>query len=597
MALVTSNDILSIAKPIRLLGGHWLAKKVLRWLALDKANKLYDALIHSKVKDYEALQKILDTLPVHYQINANALSAIPATGPFITISNHPFGSIDGIILAHAIAKVRPDYKLVVNFLLNKIEPINSYFIPVNPFEEHKDKFNSTSGIRNTISHVRNGGGLGLFPAGEVSSFSLKTLTISDIEWPDQIIKLVKSLKVPVIPIYFEGRNSKRFYLLGLLHPRLRTARLANEMFNKVNKTLRLQVGKQISVETQAIFTDLQEYKHFLRSKLYAQKLALTSNQEPKHVSTKPAEEIIAPIPVDELLTELVSLESSQLFKLKEYTVYCAPTSAMPKLMTEIGRLREITYREVGEGTNKSIDIDKFDAHYHQMFIWNETDKRIVGAYRIGYGRELLQINGLKSFYINSLFQIKRPLEPLMNDAIELGRSFVVKEYQRKATPLFLLWKALFVILVKDDYRYLIGPVSISGKFSDTAKALVTVFLRKNYFNEAFAQHIKNRVKKGFEVPNEIDIETFLRITNKDFAKLDAFIQDFDPQYTTPILVRQYISLLKTEIIGFNIDPDFNYCLDALMLMDIKGTPKAFMESLSKDLKDLSKVESLLSELE
>jgi putative hemolysin len=270
---------------------------------------------------------------------------------------------------------------------------------------------------------------------------------------------------------------------------------------------------------------------------------------------------------------------------------------MPKLMTEIGRLREITYREVGEGTNKSIDIDKFDAHYHQMFIWNETDKRIVGAYRIGYGRELLQINGLKSFYINSLFQIKRPLEPLMNDAIELGRSFVVKEYQRKATPLFLLWKALFVILVKDDYRYLIGPVSISGKFSDTAKALVTVFLRKNYFNEAFAQHIKNRVKKGFEVPNEIDIETFLRITNKDFAKLDAFIQDFDPQYTTPILVRQYISLLKTEIIGFNIDPDFNYCLDALMLMDIKGTPKAFMESLSKDLKDLSKVESLLSELE
>jgi putative hemolysin len=597
MALVTTNDILSVAKPLRLLGGHWLAKKVMHLLAFDKANQLYDSLVQCQVKDYDALDKILDSLPVKYQINSTALSAIPASGAFITISNHPFGSIDGIILAHAIAKIRPDYKLVVNFLLNKIQPINSYFIPVNPFEEHKDKFNSTAGIRNTIAHVRNGGGLGLFPAGEVSSLSLKTLKVSDIEWPDQIIKLVKSLNVPVIPIYFEGRNSKRFHLLGLIHPRLRTARLANEMFNKVHKTIRMQVGKPISVETQAIFADLQEYKHFLRSKLYMQKLALPVNHELKVKADAIAEEIIAPVPVDTLLAELTTLEKYQLFKLKEYTVYCAPTSAMPNLMTEIGRLREITYREVGEGTNKALDIDKFDAHYHQMFIWNETDKRLVGAYRIGYGRELLQINGLKSFYIYSLFQIKRPLEPLMNDAIELGRSFVVKEYQRKATPLFLLWKALFVILVKDDYRYLIGPVSISGKFSNTAKALVTVFLRKNYFNETYAQHVKNRIKKSFEVPSEIDTETFLRITNKDFAKLDAFIQDFDPQYTTPILVRQYISLLKTEIIGFNVDPDFNYCLDALMLMDIKGTPKAFMESLSKDLKDLSKVESLLSELE
>jgi putative hemolysin len=596
MPLVTAKDIIGIIKPLKNPGGMWIAKKILRLLSLDKTNTLYDNLVASKKSGTEALSFLLTENSIQYEVNPKGLQNIPLTGPFITISNHPFGSLDGIILAHAVGQVRPDYKLVVNFLLYKIEPINSFFIPVNPFEEHKDKFNSTGGIRQTIAHVRNGNGLGLFPAGEVSSVTINSFKISDITWPDQIAKLIQNFKVPVIPIYFEGKNSRLFYFLGLIHPRFRTMLLAHEMFNKTGKKINIQIGKPITPETQALFPDLQEYKNYLRSKVYTRKLALSSSASSISQTVK-SDKVIEPISLPVLNEELNKLSKHLLFRLKDYTVYCVPTILIPNIMQEIGRLREITYREVGEGTNKSVDIDKYDIHYHQMFIWNESDSRIVGAYRIGYGRELLKINGLKSFYIYSLFHINRPLEPLLNDAIELGRSFVVKDYQRRATPLFLLWKALFVILVKDDYRYLIGPVSISGKFSNTAKALVTTFLRRNYFNEAYALHIKNRINKTFILPEEIDKETFLKVTQKDFAKLDAFIQDFDPEYTTPILIRQYISLLKTEIIGFNIDPDFNYCLDALMLMDIKATPKAFMESLSKDLKDLSKVESLLSELE
>jgi len=264
-------------------------------------------------------------------------------------------------------------------------------------------------------------------------------------------------------------------------------------------------------------------------------------------------------------------------------------------MTEIARCREITYRDVGEGTNKSLDTDKYYTYFHQLFIWDEEANKLVGAYRIGQGRDILAKYGLDGFYIHSLFRIDEKMKSMLNETLELGRSFVMKEYQKKATPLYLLWKALLVLLLKFDYRYLIGPVSISGRFSNIAKALTIEFLAANYFRNDLADYIKNREKSEIKLHKLIDRELFLKSTKGDFAKLDKYIQDIDPGFTTPILVRQYVSMLNTKTIGFNIDPMFNNCLDALMIMDIRLAPRQLMESLAKDLHDTTKLDQLLSE--
>ena len=210
--------------------------------------------------------------------------------------------------------------------------------------------------------------------------------------------------------------------------------------------------------------------------------------------------IIDPIPLDKILKEIQQLKTDYtLFQLKNYTVYCAPSSLMPNILNEIGRLREITFREVGEGTNLSMDIDEFDLYYHQMFIWDDDEQRIVGAYRLGKGKDVMEQYGRRGFYLQSLFRIDEKLKPVLKESMELGRSFVIKEYQRKPMPLFLLWKGILYFLLKNpEYRYLIGPVSISNDYSKVSKDLIIKFIMKNHLNWKMAQYIKPRNSYKFK---------------------------------------------------------------------------------------------------
>lgn len=591
MAIVKPDDIRKAIPKVKYLGEQsiiWLMKI----LKLDELNKAYDLLLNLVNEGREAPAAVLDIFGVKISVPESDLRNIPGKGAFYTISNHPFGAIDGVILAHLIAARRPDYKLMANFLLSKVEPLAPYFLPVNPFEEHQDAFSSLRGIRAAMQHIAQGGGLGLFPAGEVSTWRWPRMTISDKPWPDNIIKLLIKQPAPIVPIYFEGSNSIIFHILGLIHPRLRTILLPSELINKKGRTIILRIGKPIKPDALVNYST-NIVNGILRNAVYKLKYHFTPIEQ---TSTSGFAEI-AEAPSKQLIDkELEKIQDNQLFALKDFRVYCVKADQIPYIMQEIARQREITFREVGEGTGKPADTDKYDSYYRQLFIWDYSENRLVGAYRIGLGREILQNYGISGFYVHSLFKINRKLEPLLNDTMELGRSFIVKDYQRKATPLFLLWKALFVLLVKYDYRYLIGPVSIPGKYSHLTKSLVAEFLKKNYKSEVYSQYFKNRIKTKFNIPKDFDLKAFLDYVGNDYQRLDDFLSDIEDGYTTPILVRQYTSVLRTQVLSFNIDPDFNYCLDALMLMDIKNAPKAFLETLSKDLKDYAKIEALLSEL-
>ncbi len=589
MDLVSPDDLVKASKALQIFGGNRLARVLFRLFRLDLLNKTYCNNLHLPPEEFN--DKILEDVKVVYKVSEIDLKNIPADGSFITVSNHAYGGIDGLMLISVITKQRPDYKVLVNFLLTRIEPLKRYFIGVNPFETHKDLKSSYGGLKDAFVHLVNRHPIGFFPAGEVSSYKLRQGIITDREWQHSMLKFIKKARVPIVPVYFPGHNSISFNILGFIHPALRTAKLPSELFNKEKKEIQIRIGSPISVNEQNEFKDINDYGRFLRMKTYALGLSAPPLKCKYNILAHSPEPIIDPVPDFLILEEIEQIKTEYLlFRIKESCVFCAPSAKIPNILKEIGRRREKTYREVGEGTNKSVDVDPYDPYFEQLFIWDDNDKQLVGGYRVGKGNHILTNFGMKGFYIASLFRISKKFAPILNVSIELGRSFIIKEYQKKPLPLFLLWKGILYLLLKNpNYRYLLGPVSISNEFKSCSKTLCVEFLRANYFNSEFAEHIKPRMPYKGKPQGIIEKELFLKYTGNDTARLDGFIRDFDPQYKTPILLRKYLSV-NAEVLGFNVDPLFNNCLDALMILDLFEVPFATIEGLAKEFQDQSLLE-------
>ncbi|HDP74503.1 MAG TPA: lysophospholipid acyltransferase family protein [Bacteroidales bacterium] len=574
--------------------GDGFARLLMYILRFNELNKKYANV--ATLQGLEFLNAVLELLEVKFEVNPEELKRIPKGGAFISVSNHPFGGIDGILLLKImLEQQRDDIKLLTTFLLKRIPQIEKYVFAVDPFENRGyQKSSNISGLKAAYAHLSEGGGLGLFPAGEVSTYydNIDETGVTDRHWQKSMIKFIKNARVPVVPIYFQGENSRLFHLLGLIHPLLRTAKLPSELLNKKNQTIRIRIGYPISVEEQDNYSDIEKFGRFLRVKTYSLGSAIDVDKFFKYkLKSEPKPEpIIPPIPQD-IIEEEVSklLENYLLFRSKNYAVICAPSVEVPNLMTEIGRLREVTFRDVGEGTNRKIDVDEFDLYYWQLFVWDEDEKRIVGAYRAGKGKEIIEKYGLNGFYIQTLFKINKAFAPILEQCIELGRSFIVSDYQRKPLPLFLLWKGILYFLIKNpEYRYLIGPVSISNRFSDYSKGVIINFMKSNYYDHNFARFIKSRNK--FRVPIKDEEFNIIFNNSDDLGKLDRFIQEVEPyDYRMPVLLKKYLKL-NGKIVGFNVDPKFNNALDGLLILDLYQVPAETITSLSKEINDKSILE-------
>jgi putative hemolysin len=589
MKLIDTDDILKAARLNRNMG-IGAARMLMSVLKLNTINKLYSKF--SDKEGSEFIDALLDTLEINYEISSEDLERIPKESPFIIIANHPYGGLEGLILLQSILKVRPDFRIMGNFLLQRVKQMEAYIFPVNPFEDNREVKSSLAGTKNALIHLSKGGCLAIFPAGEVSTFYQDSNGITDKMWPEGIMRLIKKQKVPVVPIYFSGSNSKLFHLLGLIHPLLRTANLPAELLNKKNKTVHVRIGNPISIKDQDEFPDITRYGRFLRAKTYALASSIEVKNFFRYAITRPleVEELIEAIPKTKILEELNSLEENYLlFTFQDFNIYCCPSRMIPNIMMELGRLRELTFREVGEGTNLKADLDDYDLYYHQLFIWDTRDSKIAGAYRIGKGKNILEKYGVKGFYIQSLFRLQPQFNQILKQSIELGRSFIVKEYQKKPLSLFLLWKGILYFLLKHpEYRYLVGPVSISNRFSDFSKSMIIEFIQQHHYNHKLAAYIRPR--KPF-VPNFGNVDTQILLENThDLNKLDKVIKDAEMEdYRMPVLLKKYIQL-GGKIACFNIDPKFNDALDGLMIMDLYDIPMEMITSLSKDVSDDSILE-------
>lgn len=586
MGLVTAKEVAKAinADKYGVLGtfAGWLLMKVLK---ISTLNKIYDRNKH--LSELEFLNAILDEFQIKFEIPEEDLKRLPKDGAYITISNHPLGGIDGILLLKLMLEREPNFKIIANFLLHRIEPMKPYIMPVNPFENHKDAKSSVIGIKETLRHLSDGKPLGMFPAGEVSTYKDGKLVV-DKTWEEGAIKVIRKAQVPVVPIYFHAKNSRLFYLLSQINDTLRTAKLPSELLTQKDRVIKVRIGKPISVAEQNEHENINDYCEFLRKKTYM--LANSFNEENKLLSVpnlktpKSPKKIATPACKDKMIAEVEKLRKtdSRFFQSKNYEVFFTEAKDIPNILHEIGRLREITFREVGEGTNESIDIDKYDNYYHHMFLWDEDTKQVAGAYRMGLGSEIFPKYGMEGFYLNDLFRFESELYDMMKQSIEMGRAFIVKDYQQKPMPLFLLWRGIIHTTLRyPEHKYLLGGVSISNQFTDFSKSLMIEFMKSNYYDPYIAQYV--HPKKEFKVKlKDADKDFIFDEAEADLNKFDKIIDELEPgNLRLPVLIKKYIKQ-NARLVAFNVDPLFNNAIDGLMYIRIADIPESTMKPVMEE---------------
>lgn len=577
MSLVDKEDVTKIVR-LDKLGMSKLAKPIMDVLRLSDVNEAYDKFAELHGVDF--IDAILEEFHVEFDYFNDELRRIPREGPFITISNHPLGALDGIILIKLISQIRPDFKVMGNFLLQRVEPLKDMFFLVNPFD-NKEYYNSYSGVKEALQYLQSGNPVGMFPAGEVSTYKFDDGKVKDRAWPESSMKIIKKAEVPIIPIYFNARNTALFYLLSMLHSSLRAAKLPSELLKQKNKSIRIRIGKPILVKEQNGYESIEHYTAFLRQRTYLLREALSPGKRLFSLKRPEKQEpIIRAKELTQLSKEIDSLRFGEtfLFDQKNYSLFVAKSHDIPNLLQEIGRQREIAFREVGEGSNKPIDLDVYDYHYSHLILWDNGAQQLVGSYRLGLGSEVYQRFGIKGFYISSLFRLSPEIHEMFSQSLELGRVFIIKEQQQKPLPLFLLWRGIVKVIKRHpELKYVTGCSSISNVFSKFSKSLMVEYFLKNFGDDQLSAWITPR--KPFKPKLSEEYQNIVReSTANDLQKMDRLVDDVEPGgVRIPVLFKKYLKQ-NAKMVCFNVDPLFNDCVDGFMYIRISDLPESTMKA-------------------
>ncbi len=558
---------------------------LLRALKLEQLAQAYDATPKGNTPE-EFIESALETLGVSYHIVNSAIDRIPREGPVMVVANHPYGGLEGLILAKLIREVRPDVKVLANFLLGRIEQLRELFFLVDPFGGGSAAKRNITPLREAMAWLSEGRIAASFPSGTVSHLHLRKREVTDPEWSTSVAKIIRKTRASVVPIYFQGRNSDLFQAAGLIHPMLRTALLPRELTNKQGVDVPVHIGKVIPFEKLKAFETDRDMLSYLRMRTYimknrrghesfASRLRIGSNKPRIQrilEEIQPAEEIAL------LESEFSSLPKEQtLVESKEFTVAYAHAKQIPFILREIGRLRETTFRQVQEGTGLSVDLDRFDHHYVHLFVWNSKTSEVVGAYRLARTDLVLKQFGIEGLYTHSMFQFPRQLVEQIGPALELGRSFVRQEYQKNYWALLLLWKGIGkYVTLHPQYRCLFGTVSINNEYDSVSRQLIAAFLRMNTFKTDLAKLVKPRNPLRSEVIRGID-EDNMSVVVKDIDEVSDLIDEIETRGEgVPVLLRQYLKL-GGKLLGFSVDRSFGSVLDGLILIDLMETDKKILD--------------------
>ena len=576
--VVTKSDIKQ-ALGMKGFFGNCAAGLVYGVCGLGEINRLFD-----EAADYqgpEFADHLLENMNITIDVAPEQLENIPKEGGFIVVSNHPFGGIEGVMLLSVVAKRRPDFKLMANFILSHIPNLKDCFFSVNPFEKNPEWKSSVGGVKGAIQHVAAGKGLGIFPAGEVSRYHGHDYP-EDLPWSNSIARIIKNANVPVIPVFWDGQNSARFYRWDKINSMLGTARLTRELANKRDQRVILQIGRPILPAEVEAYEKPAELAAYLRSRSYALE-ANINNAQPKTTNDKWAP--VEPARDAQLLIqELETIrEKSFLFSTANFECFLANYDDIPNLMHELGRLREEAFRYIGEGTGKSLDTDEYDRHYKHLILWDNKKQQVVGAYRLGFGNEIMRDKGIKGFYVNSLFKFDELFGETLKKTIELGRSFVTVEYQREVLPLMLLLRGLAGVVTRNpEMEHFIGPVSISSWYPKFYQSMIVKYVTEKHPVNGELAHVANPTTPFHPDFLKVDPDVLLRDYMDSVDKFDKFMFRLSNSiYRMPTLFKKYLKL-NAKFLCFNVDPDFNDTLDALLFLTFTDFPEDEVMPLFRD---------------
>jgi len=560
-----------------------------RTLFLKELNNIYEG-IAEKEDPRQFIDQALTALNISYDNTGLEARSIPSEGPLVVIANHPFGGLEGLILASILLGVRPDTRLMANYLLARIPQLRTIVFPVDPFERKESTLRNLKPLRDSISWLKAGHVLVVFPAGTVSYLSLQERRVIDPKWYDSVAKIVRKSGADVLPVFFTGANSTLFQIAGLLHASLKTALLPRELLNKRNKKIIVRIGRLIPFRKLNTFTGDEKLMAYLRMRTYT--LKYRSQEIPaekggimlfkKRSSAQP--HAVLPSPEPEIVTgEVDRLPSEQkLLRSGDFTVFHAQAHQIPNLLSEIGCLREITFRTIGEGTGKPLDLDRFDLYYTHLVVWNTAKEHVVGAYRLGRVNSILNRFGKDGLYTSTLFEYNDNLLQYIGNGIELGRSFVRNEYQKLYTPLLLLWKGIarFVAL-NPYYTTLFGPVSISNDYSELSRQFMVCYLSANHYAHNLARMIKPKVPARGRMNKKLTLHLAANLPS-DMEELSSLISDIEADRKgVPVLLRQYVKL-GGKLVGFNVDPSFGNTLDGLIMVDLLKCDRRILDRYMGD---------------
>lgn len=526
----------------------------------------------SDLPPVEMARACIAGLGVTVNIDPDELSSIPKTGPCIVVANHPHGMLDGLIVMQLLGAVRPDFRVMANHFLARFVQLRPVFFQVNPFGGKGAIRDNIATARAATNWLLDGKMLMLFPGGEVSSLNRADWRVSDPNWDEGIARFAEKTGAPVVPMHIGGRNSNLFQVSGLLHPNLRTVLLVREIFNKSATSINVRVGREVSAKTMRSLENRKQITRYLKTKTYLlkektrQKIALGATTK----NLLPSKPVAPAGDTTEFIREIESLPRDQLLLSSgACDVYYAVSDQIPQVLQEIGRLRELSFRAVGEGTGNASDLDLYDSYYTHLFVWDRNTEMIVGGYRMGHTDKILDTYGLKGLYVHSLFKLSPELTADLRCSLELGRSFVRVEYQRSYSSLMLLWKGICWYLKRNrQYRILFGPLSISNDYHPISQKLLVQFLRNRNSEIRRTSHITPR--RPFRAKSNL-IDDLIDLDSIDLNIISDLLSTVESDDKgVPVLLRQYLKL-GGHILGFNIDPNFNNAIDCLLWVDLMNT--------------------------
>jgi len=531
-------------------------------------------------------EAVITSMGARCEVNEPGGFEFPKTGPLVIVANHPFGILDPCLLARYVGKQRRDLKIMTNSLLGVMPEVKEHAILVNPFGGKAATRENLAGMKAALKHLKHGGALLIFPSGEVAAYQ-PGKGIEEAPWTPHVGSLVRRTQAAVLPVFFPGSNSTLFQAAGVVHPRLRTGLLLREFQRQRGTEVEMLVGSTIPFGKLRKFEDDEALTKYLR--LHTLVLGERRRIAQESEGNTPPDDTVALMRAasqkERIVREVEALRSRDKCLVGQggLSVFSAHSHEIPDTLQEIGRLREVTFRQVGEGTGQDIDLDKFDRYYEHLFLWDEHKECIAGAYRLGRADIILREYGPKGLYTSTLFHFEKPFLANLEAAVEMGRSFITKDYQRNLSSLPLLWKGIAHWISRHPgYKKLFGPVSISKDYDKLSRKFMVEFLQENCLHEHLASFVKPRNPFRYLRGRKL-MREFISAELQDVDDCSALISSLETDGKgIPVLLKHYLRLNGT-ILSFNVDKEFSSVIDGLILVDLTETdPKLLTKYMGEE---------------